>query len=192
MIARPRVRNAITTRQAMLDAARRQFARESYENVGLREIAGAVGVDPALVSRYFGSKEELFVEVLHGDDHGRLFDDVTAQGLPEHFVRLILDADEDAAHAAEKLDRLLIILHSASSPKASAIVRQAIAEGILDPVVERIGGEDAPLRASLALAVLMGMAILRNVMVTQPVCRTNDSLIRARLLRLFENALNDG
>ena len=36
-------RNAATTRQSILDAARRQFARDSYENVGVRDIAGEVG-----------------------------------------------------------------------------------------------------------------------------------------------------
>ena len=62
-----RARNAAATRHSILVAATRRFLQDSYECVGLRDIAGDVGVDVALVSRYFGSKEELFREVLRGD-----------------------------------------------------------------------------------------------------------------------------
>ncbi|MCH7861392.1 MAG: hypothetical protein IH998_06825, partial [Proteobacteria bacterium] len=40
--ALPRSRNAAATREAILASARKHFARENYENVGLREIAGEV------------------------------------------------------------------------------------------------------------------------------------------------------
>lgn len=72
IVARRR-KDALTTRAEMLAAARRRFLMESYENVGLRDIARDVGVDVALVSRYFGSKEELFREVLHGSDKADKF-----------------------------------------------------------------------------------------------------------------------
>lgn len=52
----PRPRNAEATRAAILIAARERFARESYDDVGMRDVAGDVGVDAALVSRYFGSR----------------------------------------------------------------------------------------------------------------------------------------
>ena len=61
-----RRRNAATTRQAILQAAHRCFLDESYDSVGLREIASAAGVDVALVSRYFGGKEQLFKEAQEG------------------------------------------------------------------------------------------------------------------------------
>src|SRR3569623_1871237 len=67
MIPPTRLRNAAATRQAILDSARRHFAREGYDNVGLREIAGDAGVDPALVCRYFGGKEHLLKEAARGD-----------------------------------------------------------------------------------------------------------------------------
>ncbi len=59
-----RSRNAVATRQAILDAARTRFMAHSYEDVGMRDVARDVGVDAALVSRYFGGKEDLFIEVL--------------------------------------------------------------------------------------------------------------------------------
>src|SRR5215510_16021141 len=60
----PRRRNAAATRAAILASARRAFARAGYESVGVREIAKGAGVTAMLVNRYFGSKEQLFAEVL--------------------------------------------------------------------------------------------------------------------------------
>jgi len=55
-----RPRNASQTRADILSAARRRFATEGYEGTTLRAVAAEVGVDAALVIRYFGSKEDLF------------------------------------------------------------------------------------------------------------------------------------
>src|SRR5882724_11600433 len=59
-----RHRNAAATREAILTSARRAFARAGYDGAGVREIAAAAGVTAMLVNRYFGSKEQLFAEVL--------------------------------------------------------------------------------------------------------------------------------
>src|SRR5215468_9614729 len=62
---RPRHRrNAVATRAAILDSARRAFAKSGYDGAGVREIAAGAGVTAMLVNRYFGSKEKLFAEVL--------------------------------------------------------------------------------------------------------------------------------
>ncbi|MFZ5747450.1 MAG: TetR family transcriptional regulator [Pseudomonadota bacterium] len=180
----------------MLEAARSCFARDSYENVGLRDVSGMVGVDPALVCRYFGNKEELFREVLRGEDHDDLFAGQTAETLPAHLAGLICDKDQSAQHRAEKLDRLLIIMRSASSPNASEIVRKAMETEMLEPIADRIGGEDAMMRASLALSLLMGSGILASVMALDPISECNPDDLRARLTSLFRVALevasNDG
>ena len=53
----PRRRGAAATRAAILAAAKSAFASAGYAGTGLREIAGAAGVNAALVTRYFGSKD---------------------------------------------------------------------------------------------------------------------------------------
>ena len=58
----PRARNANQTRADILAAARLRFGSEGYERTTLRAVAADVGVDPALVIRYFGSKQDLFAE----------------------------------------------------------------------------------------------------------------------------------
>jgi AcrR family transcriptional regulator len=59
-MAAARPRNALQTRADILSAARRRFATEGYDRTTLRAIAADVGVDAALVIRYFGSKQNLF------------------------------------------------------------------------------------------------------------------------------------
>src|SRR3546814_4650837 len=67
-----RTRNAAATRHAILLAATGRFLQDSYECVGLRDIARDAGIDVALVSRYFGSKEELFAQVLRGEGEEKI------------------------------------------------------------------------------------------------------------------------
>lgn len=188
----PRARNAAATRSAILAAACRQFARESYENVGLREIGREAGVDPALICRYFGSKEALFREVLHADHDESLLDGVDAAGLPARLASLIVDECEDEAdpeQRAAKMERLLIILRSASSPNASVIASEAINEDFIAPLVARLDGEEARLRASLALSVLIGSVIVRNMMSLSSMCEVDQESARTRLTALLEKAL---
>lgn len=48
----------IPAKERILKAAIRRFARHSYEDTGLRDIANDADVDVAYVHRSFGSKDE--------------------------------------------------------------------------------------------------------------------------------------
>src|SRR3954454_8406544 len=52
------------TRAAIVAAARTAFAERGYDAVSIRSVARDAGVDPALVHRFHGSKEELFVAAM--------------------------------------------------------------------------------------------------------------------------------
>lgn len=188
----PRHRNAVATRQAILASARKHFARENYENVGLREIAGHAGVDPALVSRYFGSKEALFRETLRDEDEKDILDGATRDMLAQHFARLFLEKDD--APPGERdihIERILILLHSIGSPKAGQIIHNAVQADILDPVSQELDGEDREMRAAMALAVLMGMGIMHNMLSIDTLECTpeEDARFEKRLTRIFAAAL---
>ena len=186
-----RLRNAAATRQAILDSARRHFARDGYDNVGLREIAGDAGVDPALVSRYFGGKEQLLKEAVRGDTPP-LCDGIALPDLSGHLASLLLeDAGEGCGAAVDQTERLLILLRSASSPKASEIVREAAGEDILRPIASLLHGPGAEVRASLCLAVLIGVGMLRSALAFAPLCGAKEGELRSALERLFEAALGD-
>ncbi|GLK78943.1 TetR/AcrR family transcriptional regulator [Methylopila turkensis] len=50
--------------EAILEQALQLFAEKHYSNVTMRDIAGACGINPALIYHYFESKEDLFRRAL--------------------------------------------------------------------------------------------------------------------------------
>jgi AcrR family transcriptional regulator len=139
----------------------------------------------ASAHRYFGSKEELFREVLsHGGE--KKFGD-TAATLPETFADAVVEHCSEAD--PDGLERLLIMLRSASSPQASAIVAENIERELMAPLAGLIGGDDARLRATLAMSVMIGSTVLRSILgvTTQSECRPD--IMRERLIEMFRAAL---
>ena len=183
----PRPKNAAATREAMLAAARRRFLQESYDNVGLREIASDVGVDVSLIGRYFGSKEQLFRAVLRHGKVDPFRNDIAAAELPSYLASLAVP--DSPGSESQHIERLQIILRSASSPKASTIVREAFHEDVMVPVADLLKGEDACTRASLAISVLTGTTILRAIMGVDSLCDCDREAVRADIARLLELAL---
>jgi TetR/AcrR family transcriptional regulator, regulator of cefoperazone and chloramphenicol sensitivity len=57
-------RKKVNAREALLIAAERLFAHRWYSCIGTREIAEQAGVNLGLIGYYFGSKRQLFVEVV--------------------------------------------------------------------------------------------------------------------------------
>jgi len=182
-----RGKSAAMTRHALLSAARSRFLQESYENVGLRDIARDVGVDVALVNRYFGSKEELFREVLGIESKEEILPPgLSNSGIAAFLAQMFLD--QRGVDGNAHVERLLIILRSASSPAASAIVREALRNDVLEPLADRLGGSDPELRASTLMAVWMGLSIMQTVMLVEPL-REGGGELQDRLRQLFEAAL---
>ena len=52
--------DGIETREALISAAEEEFAEKGFELASAREICRRAGVNSALLSRYFGSKEALY------------------------------------------------------------------------------------------------------------------------------------
>ena len=186
-IARPR--NAAATRDVILAAARSRFLKESYDSVGLRDIAGDAGVDVALIGRYFGSKEKLFEAVLDTDGCVEWPAEIAPGDIPA-FLTTLFQAHDDAEHR-EHAEHLLIILRSASSPVAAGIARDAMRKDILQPIADRLHGGAAEARASLAIAVWMGMTVLRSIMAVEPMCDAKCSLVSSKLASLYDAALSE-
>ncbi|WP_366871967.1 TetR/AcrR family transcriptional regulator [uncultured Brevundimonas sp.] len=162
----PRPRNANATRQAILEAARERFCSDSYDDVGMRDIARDVGVDAALISRYFGSKEDLFVAVLDSCKNGRDLMEGPREDFGDRLAREIIydevmPCQDDGAGA--KMRGLLILLRSVGSAKAMDVMQRTSNSRFYDPLAAWIGGPDAPVRARLAAGLIMGMAIGREL-----------------------------
>ena len=153
-----RTRNAAATRAAILDAARVRFSKEGYDGASLRDIAGEVGVDVALVSRYFGSKDELFNQVLVCEGPDDLFKGERSD-FGERVARMLVEDDRDD----EGMETLLMILRSASSTKAAGMIRASSQREFYGPIEDIVGGPDRVLRARMIGALITGFCIMRAI-----------------------------
>ena len=97
------------TRAAILDAAKKLFAAKGFGAATVRDICTEAGANIALVSRYFGSKRELYAEVCRS-----LFD-----GLAAPLVRLdtrITTAEGWRRNVREWIGHALILTSATRSP----------------------------------------------------------------------------
>jgi len=154
-----RPRNALATRTAILEAANRRFAAESYEEVGIRDVARDVGVDPALISRYFGSKEELFGAVLDNCTNKSDLMEGDRADFGRRMAHELVYGEKNEA----KMQWLLIMLRSMGSAKAAEAIQKSSAAQFFAPFAEWLGGEHAMVRARLCAGVIMGVAVSRDV-----------------------------
>lgn len=175
--ARPR--NAAATREAILDAARRRFSIEGFDDVGMRDVARDVGVDAALVSRYFGSKDELFVAAL--DSCG----ECPAAGGPRETFGDRLAQDLVYGEEDEDLTWLLIMLRSVGSVRAGELVRDFVQHRFSGPLTAWIGGPDAAVRCALVSSMMLGVGVNRDL----GGCVTLDDTQKAALHRRLSTAL---
>ncbi|MFH8447446.1 TetR/AcrR family transcriptional regulator [Streptomyces sp. NPDC018026] len=150
--ARPR--DAAATRRAILDSALVAFSRSGFDGTGTREIAGNAGVDPRLITRYFGSKEGLFTEVV-----AELFRTplIGASGTNRTAARNSLTAESGDP------DPMLLILRSAANPQAAEIMRERLETSSQRQLAEQLPGDDATARAALLLSMCTGVRMFRSV-----------------------------
>ena len=154
-----RSRNATATRQAILEAAKVSFMCEGYEQVGVREIAARAGVDPALVNRYFGSKEGLFTEAVASKfDLSALFAGDRAT-LGERLARHVLQKKPPG----DDYDPLVALLRSTSCEAPARMLREALLVGFVRPLAAQLEGPDAVPRAELVGSTLLGLLVHRTV-----------------------------
>src|SRR5690606_39686704 len=83
-----------SSREAIREAAAALFPVRGYTGTSVRDIAAQAGVDPALVIRHCGSKEELFLEILRFDPEAQPLLDGPIGERGEHFIEYVLTAAE--------------------------------------------------------------------------------------------------
>ncbi|HET7074723.1 MAG TPA: TetR family transcriptional regulator [Mycobacterium sp.] len=167
-----RPRNASQTRADILSAARRRFGAEGYERATLRAIASDVGVDAALVIRYFGSKQDLFAAavdfVIELPDLSNVDpDEIAGVLLPRFFA--VWEEDE----------KFLALLRAAmTSPVAADALRRVFAEQVAPKLITATPDNPIP-RIGLMGAFVIGLATTRYVLRNPPIA----SLSRDELSR---------
>ncbi|MFJ8944344.1 MULTISPECIES: TetR family transcriptional regulator [unclassified Streptomyces] len=179
------------TRDRILTAAREEFSERGYEKTSVRGIAKAAGVDSALVHHYFGTKEQVFaaaIEVAFApalDAPEALADGPPAE-VGERLTRFILGIWENPATRAPVL---AIVRSAVTNETAAAVFRRLVASQLLRRVAAQLELPDAELRAELAAAQLVGMAMLRYVIKVEPLASADVEQIVARVAPVVQGHL---
>ena len=184
-----RRRNAAATREAILTSARRAFARAGYDGAGVREIAAGAGVTAMLVNRYFGSKEQLFAEVLAATSAAPTIltpENLRSSNLPETIAATLVDITQAAD---TPLEGFLIMLHSASSKRAAEIGREQIEKGHQKTLTDALGGDLAPQRAALMLSLVAGFQVMRQMIGLSALAEAERSDLIKVLAPLFKQLI---
>jgi AcrR family transcriptional regulator len=158
-----RRRNAAATRTAILTSARHAFARAGYDGVGVREIAKGAGVTAMLVNRYFGSKEQLFAEVVAGLMARPIILTESTLNSPDGGEKMAAALVDLTSAEDRALDGFRIMLCSASSPRAAEIGRGQIEAHYHKMLTAALRGEHASQRAALLLAFVAGVQVMRQM-----------------------------
>ncbi len=156
-----RRRNAADSRQTLLEAARELFAERGFDRSTTRDIGERAGLDPTLITRYFGSKAALYLATLRTDfaaeEPGALRDLLEPTRMLELLDRIGRRGTGPIYDAA---------LRPHSDPIIDAEARAVLTERFVDPMEQRLRGDataqDARLRAEIITAAFIGVAVGRN------------------------------
>ncbi|WP_099053091.1 TetR/AcrR family transcriptional regulator [Streptomyces griseochromogenes] len=179
-------RSASATRTALRAAAAFRFGKYGYEGTSVRDIAGDVGVDAALVYRYFGSKEALFNDVACT---GKMFEPLLeepVEAIPDWFCALLRGAprEGDFPHP------VMSVLRSSGRDEAVGRLRAEFTEVFSQRLAARLGGLDADLRAELLAAWMFGTSLMRTEIRTPALASVPDATLE-RYLRAGIEVLLD-
>ncbi|MBP2472134.1 AcrR family transcriptional regulator [Crossiella equi] len=168
-----RRRSAPATKAAILEAARARFSAEGFERVRLRDVAADVGVDAAMVVRYFGTKDNLFAEAAElrldlPDLTGVPPEELAATLLPRFF-----EVWEDNAF-------LSLLRASATSDTARAKMQALFVTQVL-PVLTAAAVDQPERRAALLGTQILGLAFSRYVLGIGPVSAMSRAEVMAWL-----------
>jgi AcrR family transcriptional regulator len=157
----------VGTKAAILGAARTRFAAEGYSSASVRAIARDVGVDAALVVRYFGSKAGLFAAATDIDLRIPDLTNVPREEHGEHLVRHVLSRWDEGTDEGQVL--LSLLRSAVSDPDAAAGMRELFAHQLL-PALRRLVPDrsELPERTALVASQVLGLALTRSVLQLPP------------------------
>jgi AcrR family transcriptional regulator len=142
------------SRDALLSAADALFDERGYEATTVRDIGERAGVDAALIARYFGGKEGLYLATLEHERRTPLPAD------PMRILERMLSRSERRGIGP--------VPHAMVSPTLSdemrAQVQQIIRRHVVDPCAAQLTQRavpDAELRAEILVALSIGVSLTR-------------------------------
>lgn len=169
MTPRGRRPGGADTRSVIVEAARVEFAAQGYDATSLRAVARRAEVDPALVHHYFGGKSALFTTVMDvpGSPLG-LIGAVIEGPREQAGERLVhgLIGSWDTADGQQRFQALLraAVTHDdAKRMLGDFLTREVFVKLVAAFAPPNCQRTDCELRASLAAAQVVGIALMRYI-----------------------------
>ena len=161
-----KTRKSERTRAAILKAAQELFADCGYERATVRDIAARAAIDPAMVMRYFGSKDALFAPATAIDL--KLPD--LARTAPAQFGDTLIRHFLDVWEGPSSNGSLTILLRTSASDEEIAAKTRNVFAGQVLPMLARVADPaEVATRAGLISSTLLGLALCRYVLKVPPV-----------------------
>jgi AcrR family transcriptional regulator len=168
------------TREAILEAARREFAQHGYDRTTIRNVARGAGVDPALVHYFFGTKTELFAAAMQLPiNPAELVARLLAgepEGIGERLIGTFLSVWD---HAANRDVFIGLIRSAVTDEHAATLLREFAVRELFGRVAAAVGTEDAELRASLVFSQIFGLAVARYILRVEPLASAPGQVVAA-------------
>jgi AcrR family transcriptional regulator len=149
-----RRRDAQASRLALLDAADELFDERGYDAATIREIGERAAVDAALIARYFGGKEGLYLATLQREPRAPLSSD------PLRVLDEMLRRSEQRGSGPVGLAMVSPTLSDEMREQVCEIIGRRVVEPLRDELAAR-GVAEAELRAEVLVAIGVGVALTR-------------------------------
>jgi AcrR family transcriptional regulator len=180
------------TRGDILAAAQVEFARMGFLGATIRGIAGAAGVDPALVHHYFGTKRELLVAALDLPFEPADIVGTALDGPPHRAGERIVSALLSAWGSEGGSATMQALLRSAlTDDGVLRMLREFIVESLLAPVAAELAPDHHDFRASLLASQVIGLAMSRYVLRIEPLASAEPSAVVDATAPTFQRYLTE-
>ncbi|UJP40348.1 TetR/AcrR family transcriptional regulator [Cellulomonas palmilytica] len=147
-------------RDAILAAARDQFAERGYAGATIRGIAQQAGVDPKLVMHFFSSKDELFAATLELPVEGLLALVAALQAPQDEVAERLTRAYVDIWESPLTGPQVRAMLLSVATIDAAA---EALRTAFEQRIARALGDRFEPVAVVTAMSQLLGAALVRYV-----------------------------
>lgn len=185
MEAVARRRDSARTKEAILEAAGVEFSIHGYMQAGVREIASRAGVNSTLIARYFGSKEQLFEQVMR---RALSLDTLFTAGrarFGEHVAGIL-------AAVSDSQNIVTMTIFATADPAAREIVTRLYEDVVIGVLGEWLGGAEARSRAARITTLCTGFVTYRQLLPLSDLRGDGEAQALAWLAKTLQALVDEG